>query len=275
MSQQPLQGQVAIVTGGGRGIGRGIATALAGAGATVAVVARTESQVRETVAGIQSRGGRAVALPADVTDLAAVERMVAETERQLGPVDVLVSNAGSFGAIGPVWEVDPAQWWRDVETNLRGAFHCARAVLPGMIARRRGKIINLSGGGSTNAFPYGSGYASSKAAIVRFSECLALEAREHGIQVYAMGPGLVRTAMTEFQLNSPEGQRWLSRIGRMFEEGRDVPPERAGQLAVFLASQAGPELSGRALGVADDLEDVVLHLDEIQAGDLYTLRLKK
>lgn len=274
-STGPLAGQVAIVTGGGRGIGRAISLALAAAGAAVAVASRTADQVAETVALTQARGGRAIGVPVDVTDQAATERLMAQVTEQLGPIDLLVNNAGSFGAIGPVWEVDPEHWWRDVETNLRGAFLCCRAVLPGMIARQRGKIINLSGGGSTNGFPYGSGYGSSKAAVVRFSECLALETRELGVQIFAMGPGLVRTAMTELQLSTPEGRRWLPRIGRMFEEGRDVPPERAGQLAVFLASNDVAHLTGRAVGVADDPEDLVLRAETIQQDDLYTLRLRR
>jgi len=274
-SETPLAGQVAIVTGGGRGIGRAIVLALAAAGAAVAAVSRTESQLRETVAAVEAQGGRAIASSSDVTDQAAVERMVADIEQRLGPIDLLVNDAGSFGAIGPVWEVDPQQWWRDVETNLRGPFLTCRAVLPGMIARRRGKLINLSGGGSTNAFAYGTGYGSSKAAIVRFSECLALETQEHNVKVYAMGPGLVRTEMTEYQLETPQGQKWLPRIGRMFEEGRDVPPERAGALAVFLASPAGDAFSGRAIGVGDDPEDLVARAEEIQRDDLYTLRLNK
>ncbi|HEU5318302.1 MAG TPA: SDR family oxidoreductase, partial [Chloroflexota bacterium] len=110
---------------------------------------------------------------------------------------------------------------------------------------------------------------------VRFSECLALETEEHRVRVYAMGPGLVRTAMTRYQLDTPQGQRWLARIGRMFEEGRDVPPERAGALAVFLASPEGDAFSGRALGVQDDPADLVARADEIRRSDLYTLRLKK
>jgi NAD(P)-dependent dehydrogenase (short-subunit alcohol dehydrogenase family) len=272
---------VAIVTGGGRGIGRAIARALAGAGAQVAVAARSADQLAETVAQIERDGGHAIATPVDVTDAEGVVAVVQRVTRDLGPVDLLVNNAGSFAAIGPVWEVDPEQWWRDVETNLRGTFHCARAVLPGMIERGHGTIVNLSGGGSTNAFPYGSGYGSSKAAIVRFSEVLAKEAEKHGIYVYAMGPGLVRTAMTEYQLTTPQGQRWLPRIARSFEDGRNVPPERAGQLAVFLASlatqhpTAAAALSGRAFGVADNPDDLLRRAESIQQADHYTLRLSR
>ncbi len=143
-TNKELAGQVAIVTGGGRGIGRAIAQALAAAGASVAGVARSADQLAETVSSITSANGRAIALTADVMDQSAIEHAVAQTEQQLGPVDLLVNNAGSLVAIGPLWEADPKEWWRDMEINLRGTFLCARAVLPSMVARRHGRIINTS-----------------------------------------------------------------------------------------------------------------------------------
>jgi NAD(P)-dependent dehydrogenase (short-subunit alcohol dehydrogenase family) len=144
-----------------------------------------------------------------------------------------------------------------------------------MIARRCGRIINLAGGGAVAPFPYGSGYASSKAAIVRFSETLAAEAREHGITVYAMDPGLVRTGLTERLMASAAGQEWLPSVGARLTTGRDVPPERVGQLAVFLASVAGDELSGRLIHVDDNLAELARRTAEIQRNDLYVLRLRK
>ena len=141
-----LGGQVAIVTGGGRGIGSAIAQKLTKAGAAVAVVARSEDQLAETVTLIEGAGGRAIALPVDVTDQQAVERAVAETEQQLGPVDLLVNNAGVPGPPGPLWESDSGEWWWCIEVNLRGPFLCSRAVLPGMVARGRGRIITTASG---------------------------------------------------------------------------------------------------------------------------------
>src|ERR1700741_212445 len=179
--QKALTGQVAIVTGRGRGIGRAIAQALAQQGAAVTVTARSGEQLAETVALITAAGGRAIAVTADVTDPHAVKRVVTETEQQLGPVDLLVNNAGSASALGPLWEVDPEDWWHDVTVNLRGTLLCTHAVLPGMLTRRRGRIINmasLSGipsrsGSSSQPSPYnpiqqsshGSAYSSSKAGV--------------------------------------------------------------------------------------------------------------
>jgi NAD(P)-dependent dehydrogenase (short-subunit alcohol dehydrogenase family) len=268
-----LKGQVAVVTGGGRGIGRAISLALAAEGASVAVVARTQEQVAGTVAAISAAGGKAIGLTTDVTDLPAVEAMVKRVGVELGPIDVLMNNAGSFAAIGPVVEVDPRAWWRDVTINLLGPFHTCRAVLPDMIARGRGRIINMIGGGTATPFPYGSGYGSSKAAVMRLTESLDREVEGTGVRVFAMGPGLVRTAMTELQLTTDAGRRWMTRIGDMFARGQDVPPTRAAALAVEVASGRLDELHGRAFGVRDDLDDVLARKDRILAEDLKTLRI--
>src|SRR5258708_33512645 len=139
-----LTGQIAIVTGGGRGLGRVMAQALAAAGAAVAVVARSKVELTEISHVIDQDGGRAIAVPVDVTDRDAVERMVQDVEGKLGPVDLLVNNAGVIGPIGPIWDIDPDDWWHAINVDLRGPFLCARAVLPSMIQRRRGRIINVA-----------------------------------------------------------------------------------------------------------------------------------
>jgi NAD(P)-dependent dehydrogenase (short-subunit alcohol dehydrogenase family) len=183
-----------------------------------------------------------------------------------------VCNAGRFHAIAPVWEVDPQDWWQDLTVNLYGTFLCCRAAARHMIERRAGKIVTLAGGGSLGAFPYGSGYGTSKAAIVRFSETLHQEVKEYGVSVYVISPGLVRTEMTQFQLDSQEGQRWLPRIGRSFAEGRDVPPALAGKLCVFLASPAGDRLGGRFIQATEDYQRILDAADDVVEHDLYTLR---
>ena len=203
-----LEGQVAIVTGGGRGIGREICLAFGAEGARVAVVSRTREEVLETVRRVAERGGTAIGIEADVTSLEAVESMVDRVVREMGPVDILMNNAGSNTAMGPVAEADPAAWWRDVTINLLGPFHTCRTVLRGMLSRGRGRIINMTGGGMAAPVSCLSGYGSSKAALMRFTETLDLEVREAGVRVFAMSPGLVRTEMNEALLRRGVLQRW-------------------------------------------------------------------
>lgn len=271
-----LTGQVAVVTGAGRGIGREIAGYLAKAGARVVLTARTAAQLETAAEAIRSAGGEALAVTADVTDVGAVAALMERVEGEWGAVDLLVNNAGSFYALGPLWEADPDRWWTDVTINLRGPFLGCRAVLPGMIRRGRGRIINLIGGGTGTPFAYGSGYGSSKAAVMRLTECVADELRQAGspVAVFALGPGLVRTTLTEYQLHSPEGKQWMSRIETLFAEGRDVPPTRAAALAVELAGGRFDRLAGRAFSVGDDLEELLVRQDEIIRKDQKTLRFR-
>jgi NAD(P)-dependent dehydrogenase (short-subunit alcohol dehydrogenase family) len=219
-----LAGQVAVVTGAGRGIGRAIAAALSAAGMTTAVLARSASEIEETARTIEDAGGRAKPFAVDVTDAAAVGKAFEKIERSLGSVALLVNNAAIPGPIGPFWETDAEQWWRTLDVNLRGAMLCARAVLPGMISRRKGRIINIA----SSAIPvaYFSSYATSKAALVRFTETVAAEIKPHGISMFAVAPGTVRTAMAEHSLRSPDGQKWLPWFKRIFDQGLDVPVER-------------------------------------------------
>ena len=269
-----LMGQVAVVTGGGRGIGRAIASALASAGASVAIVARSEHQLNETVDLILASGGRAIAVPADVSEPCAVERMAKKVERALGRVDLLVNNAGEAGPFGPVAEIDPDQWWRCQEVNVRGPLLCSRAVLPSMIARRSGRIINVASGAGTQAIPYLSAYVVGKTALIRLTEVLAGEVAEHGVSVFAIEPGTVRTAMAESALDSEAGRRWLPWFKLIFEEGLDVSPERAAWLVLLLASGRADVLSGRFMTVADDLPGLIKQAETGQLSDLQTLRLR-
>jgi 3-oxoacyl-[acyl-carrier protein] reductase len=265
-----LKSEVAVVTGGGRGLGRTVAQSLARAGAAVAVVARSDNELWETEAIIRRQAGRVVALPADVTEQAAVERVVRETERRLGSITVLVNNAGTCSAIGPAWEVDPDRWQRDVENSLLGTFLCARAVLPGMIERRMGRIINVSSYAAIRATPHITAYGSAKAAVLHLTNSLAAEAKPHGVAVFAITPGRVRTAMTHNMLNSPSGRKWLDMQGDEW-----LPPERAADLVVFLSSGRGDTLSGRFVHVLDDVHELVRRAEEIRRDDLYVLRLRK
>jgi len=268
-----LTSQVAIVTGGGRGIGKAIAMGLARAGASVVVIARSGDQLAETVREIIQLGFRAISLTADVSDPGAVERMAVEVEKSLGSVDLLVNNAGLPGPIGPTWETDPADWWRCLEVNLRGPMLCSRAVLPGMIARGGGRIVNVASGAGTFAIPYLGAYVTSKTALIRFTEILALEAAQHGVKVFAIEPGTVRTAMAEYALKSEEGQRWMPWFGEVFKQGEDVPPVHAADLVILLASGRANALSGRFFTIKDDVVGLVERAGDQGLGDLQTLRL--
>jgi NAD(P)-dependent dehydrogenase (short-subunit alcohol dehydrogenase family) len=227
------------------------------------------------VALIERSGGKVSAFPTDVIDSMAVDQAFTEVERALGPIDLLVNNAGVVGPLGPFAESDVGAWWRTIEVNLQGQILCAHRALPGMIARRCGRIVNIASGGGASMLPYFSAYVTSKTALIRFSECLAFELKPHGIAVFAMGPGTVRTAMSEYSLNSPEGRTWLPWFRDIFDEGRDLPPERPAALLVALASGKADVLSGRYVYPPDDLDRLIEEAREIEAKKLYSLQVQR
>ena len=270
-----LKDRVALVTGGGRGIGRAIAQALARAGAAVAVLSRSTEQLSETVRLVQQDGGRAAAYPADVTNEQAIQTAIGEIEQSLGAIDVLVNNAGTPKPLVPFAETDVTEWWRGMEINLLGPVVCTRHVLPGMISRRRGRIINVSSGAGAMAMTHFSSYVCGKTAVVRLTECLALEMKPHGIAVFAIAPGTVRTAMSEYSLNSSEGQKWLPWFKRLFDEGFTVPPERPATLVTELATGRADVLSGRFISVHDDLDQLIASAAELQQRNLHALKVDR
>ncbi len=266
-----LDGQVAVVTGAGRGIGRAIALALSQAGAAVAVCARSEDEVTAVAREIADRDERALAVRCDVRHRHQVEDMTAQVEAALGPVDLLVNNAGQFGPVGAIAATDPDEWWQALEVNLRGPLYCARAVLPGMLARGHGRIINVSTTSGFTATPMLSAYAVSKAALYRFSENLAAETSGHGVMVFTIIPGLVRTAMSESALScgEPSIEQWFAGA---FASQQDISAESAATLVVTLASGAADVLSGRYISAASDVAQMAAQADEIEGRDLYVLR---
>jgi NAD(P)-dependent dehydrogenase (short-subunit alcohol dehydrogenase family) len=225
-------------------MGRGIAQEQARSGGRVALLGRGP-EVEGVAADINSSGGEAIAYRADILDTARLAGVMAAIERDLGPIDLLTNNAASFYAIGPIWEVDPDAWWRDVELNVRGTFNCCRAVLPSMLARRSGRLVNLTGGGTGTSFPYGSGYGASKAGVLRFTESVSDTLADTGVRMFAMDPGLVRTSMTEFQMSDAAGQKYLGGITELFANAIDVPPTLAGRPTVEIGSGRFDRLAGR------------------------------
>jgi NAD(P)-dependent dehydrogenase (short-subunit alcohol dehydrogenase family) len=270
-----LEGQVALVTGASRGLGQGFARALAGAGAKVALVARSTAGLEETGALIEGDGGRSLSLPCDVVDRSSVRATVKTAVEELGPIDILVNNAGIAGPTGPDWELDPAEWWRVTEVNLLGPFHFAQAVLPDMVTRGSGRVINVSSGAAGSASPGYSGYCASKAALTMWTECLAGETAEHGVAVLAYTPGLVRTDMTEYSASRPDKSNPLvAGIQRTFAEGTDVPMERTVRQFMLVASGHVDALSGRQVGVHDDLGDLLARAQEVEELGLYAVRIR-
>lgn len=269
MLSAELSGRVALVTGAGRGIGRAIAMALAQAGARVALLARSREQLADTAAAIASTTHVVVA---DVRDRVQMEAAIASSEETLGAIDILVNNAGIGGPIRPVAETGVDEWWEAMEVNLYGPLITMRRLLPGMISRKRGSIINVVA--SPGAFAYFSAYSASKAGLIRLSECLAAEVEADGVAVFAMAPGTVRTALSERSLESDDGKRWLPWFKRIFDEGLDLPSEAPAKLAVRLASGRYDALSGLIINPRDDIDLMLSQLDEIRREKLYSMRLR-
>ncbi len=203
-SSQGLRGRVALITGGGQGIGRMLALCVAELGADIAVVARTFEDVQATAAAVRGAGVRAEAVRADVSVRDEIEQAVEDIVQRLGRLDILIAAAGVYGPIGTVLEVDPAAWEQTIRINLLGTFHSIRAVLPTMVRQRRGKIVAFSGGGAVSPRPRFSAYATSKAGVVRLVETVAAEVAEVGIDINAVAPGPVPTRLHDEVLRHPE-----------------------------------------------------------------------
>ena len=258
-----LRGQVAWITGASRGLGRAFALGLADAGAAVALTARTASGLDVTLREIAARGGRAVTVPADVTEASTVAAARRAVESELGPVDILVNNAGVMAPTGRDWEVDPTAWWRTMEVNVLGSFLCWRSVLPSMLERRRGRIITLSTSAVYKRYPFYSAYGASKAAITHASASLAEATRPFGIAVFALSPGFVKTQMTEALADAPAIREHLGEgIRKALDEGRVTSPRQAVEVLLVLASGRADVLSGRHLDVSDDLSALIFEASE-------------
>jgi 3-oxoacyl-[acyl-carrier protein] reductase len=247
---------VALVTGGGRGIGAGIARELVSAGMKAAVSARTPAEVEAVAREIDG-----LAVVADVSSRESVEAMVDQVQRELGPIDLLVANAGIADPIGRSWEVDPADWWKVFEVNVLGVQLCCRTVIPGMIERRSGRIVITASGAAYLPGARATAYPPSKAAVARYAETLSNELESHGIPVFPISPGLVKTDMTRNVF--PEDAPW-------------TPPELAPRLVRALASGRADGLTSRYIHAEhDDIEDLIRRADEVVENDLNAIRLQR
>ena len=270
-----LDGRVAVITGAGRGIGRAIALAYAREGAKLALAARSEAELQEVVGVVTGLGAEAIAVPTDVTAPGDTERLARKVADRFGRIDVLVNNAGISGPVGPLQGNDIADWVNTITVNVTGTFLVCRAVIPVMLERTGGKIINLSGAGATNAWSNMSAYCSSKAAVVRLTEVLAQELDGQGITVNALGPGSVHTSMWDRMTDqaAEAGADFIHQLGLRVTSGGGASIDECAELAVWLASEDSGSLTGRLISATtDDFRGLPPRITEIMAGEAYTLR---
>ena len=251
-----LSGQVAVITGGGRGIGRAIALKFASEGAAVVVAARTKSEIESVAKEILDAGGQALSVPTEVAEEKQCEHLIRSSEAQFGRVDILVNNAGEYGPVKPVQEILPAEWDRVIAVHLRGAYLLTRLALPGMYARKSGVILNISSLSAKSAFSWGSPYAAAKAGMLGLTRVVAAEAARKGVRVNAICPGPV----TETKMSKDLGQTLADRLGVSTEEqlegflttvlqGRGQTANEIADAALFLCSGQASAITGQSLNV--------------------------
>jgi NAD(P)-dependent dehydrogenase (short-subunit alcohol dehydrogenase family) len=251
-----LQGKVAVVTGGGRGIGRAIGRRFAAEGAAVLLAARTGAELRAVVEEITASGGRAAYVMADVAREAECVRIVETAREHFGRVDILVNNAGDYGPVMPIEEIVTEEWDRVIAVHLRAAFLLTRAVLPEMYARGSGVILNISSLSAKSAFPWGAPYAAAKAGMLGLTRVAAAEAARRGVRVNAICPGPV----TETKMSKDLGATLAKRLGvgekeqlegflQSILQGRGQTADEIAAAAAFLASDQASAMVGQSINV--------------------------
>jgi len=251
-----LKGQIAVVTGGGRGIGRAIARRFAAEGAMVLVAARTAMEIESVAAEITAAGGNGAAVRADVSREEDCQQIVATARQKFGAVHILVNNAGDYGPVKPVEEITPAEWDAVIAVHLRGAFLLTRLVLPEMYARGSGVILNISSLSAKSAFAWGSPYAAAKAGLLGLTRVTAAEAARKGVRVNAICPGPVPETQMSKELGRVLAERL--QVGREEQlanfldgilQGRGQTADEIAAAALFLVSDQASAITGQALNV--------------------------
>lgn len=270
-----LLDRIAIITGGSTGIGKAIATAFAAEGANLVLTARTPMELIKTQKEIKDKYSIEVEVfPGDISKITTVNALVHFTMNRFQTISILVNSAGIYGPIGLITDVDSKKWIDTININLCGTFLCMQAVLPIMLRNKKGKIINMSGGGGASPLPRFSAYGTSKAAVIRLTETIAEEIKGSNIDINAIAPGAVNTQLLDQVISAGEaaGSEILARSLTQKKEG-GIPPEKVAELAVYLASSESDGLSGKLISLLwDNWKDSHLHLDKIMKSDIYTMR---
>jgi NAD(P)-dependent dehydrogenase (short-subunit alcohol dehydrogenase family) len=273
-----LKSRFALITGASQGLGAEIARQYVANGASVILCARSADKLdeqRQTLTPVLAPDARIVTIAADVGETKDVDAIFSKVRTEFPRLDILVNNAGVYGPMGNIEDIKWDEWVDAIRINLIGLVYVSRAAMPIFRAQRYGKIVNVSGGGATNPMPAITAYATSKAAVVRFTESLALECRDDHIDVNAIAPGaLVTRMMHQLLAAGPNkvGEKFYSRM-KEIAEGGGTPLDVGAALCVFLGSSESDGITGKLIAAQwDRWEDWPKHLDELNASDVYTLR---
>ena len=266
------RGPIVLITGGGRGVGRLFARRLAAEGATVVLLARSSAELDEVAGGIEADGGRVRTFVVDVTNVIVVRDTVATIERDVGPIDALINNAGIFGPIGNTWECGWYDWWKTIEVNLGGAVALSQAVIPHMASRRRGRIVNVTSQAGAFRWPTVSAYSVSKAALIKFSENLAIECKASSVKVFAYHPGLLALGMTlqgaaKAETTEPASAKVGAWCRTQLASDVIASEDEAATKLVQLLSGSYDTLTGRYMTVWDDLDELVERIHNATAAE--------
>jgi NAD(P)-dependent dehydrogenase (short-subunit alcohol dehydrogenase family) len=251
-SEGELSGQVAVVTGASRGIGRATAIELARRGADVVLVARSEDSLKATAGEIESLGRKALPVPADVSNISQAFAMAEKVRETFGHVEILVNNAAILGPIEHAYKVDPMEWARTIEINLIGVFNVTHSILPSMVFQQYGRIVNVSSGAAVKPRKWWSAYATSKAGVNQFSRVLSMEVAQFNILVNVIYPGVVATRMQEELRNTPP-EHWDAEQAKLFQQlykdGELLLPEEPAKLIAWLVGPEGARVNGAILDI--------------------------
>ncbi|NQT61061.1 MAG: SDR family oxidoreductase [Bacteroidetes bacterium] len=268
-----LSNATVVVTGGAGGLGSLICKTFAEHGARVAVVDQNNEQLEQVVTSLKSSAFEVAAFSCDVTDEEKVDSMFSEIENRFGPTDILFNCAGTLRGIGSICDVNIHDWKNDVFVSLLGSFFCSRRVLKQMKARNRGYIINMFGGG-LKPQPYMSGYVCAKAAVLLLTEELSNEVVDYNVNVFAIRPGPVRTAMNDYVMQSEAGRRWRPDFKKIFDEGHATDIGVVANLAIQLCSGRADMLTGRLFDATKNFDEIIASSDRVICEDLLTMRVR-